>query len=918
MRLLVILLAAALCQAAPAPAQGQSASLYYFDHDYRISFDLSQVIEEVTSSTSGITLSSAATSITYTNGAKFVIDGPEDLTSEELARTTSYALEGEVEVVEGGHSLVLMPQDLLDTLAPVIEEAMSAYFSVERVPARLLSGTSPSGIKFSVLHVPSKTEKRLWEPTLEMRHYARSGGRSLLFTGLSVPLGLNGLSRKLVESAADKQAGALLSLGVGGVMTGQVLMAGMERTLGYLKGAGTDIAALDPNDLHNFWQWSRDGAIKLPAGSPELICSNASVSDPELAKLIKPYALRRIGGATVAFISLVPSNASALADLDGSGIRVHDPKDEKALYALIDDLRGRLKAKAVIAVSFLRRDELGWLLGARGIDVLIGPKTWDLESGRKSRVELLKWGKETHTGPALTVFPDSRGSGVIRLEFGARSALSAVESLPPPEDGREPLYYREQLYMKERIVRHFLGSGDTLLPDRRGRAVQDGGPSYGVPDFFNLSANLLRKGFKAEVSVLKVKSFSSSMLGDVPTAMTKTWLGPDKPVKLVLAPGRFLNELRGRQVPDRVAGEYYTPQSYTGKDYYAISGLDENGRIGGLPINDGEMYLTAMTADMAEGKIFLRPVEAPPGAPATLHAAVTGELARIRAAAPSRQAWEDAVGLAIENKPEPRDLWRINLRSLSLRTDNTEVHGRSDYASADSRLGAVNQTRMEGSIRLFSEYHSGRFRFDSGLSADYGKTVLRPRGQPRLTTESVDQLTLESQVVYRMKSYNGLLGPLVIGPYGSAAYDTEFSRAEPQPLRKVLRASAGMKLYEGAALQELYAGLTTENIYTYTPARTKYAAEAGFRVYTPIPHTALMLSADGNYRNFARSRFDTVYDLKDRLEVNVKLSTRLYKDIMLSPYLNYFLATGKKLPGSASNLTTGLSLEYSRLFKIKR
>ena len=196
--------------------------------------------------------------------------------------------------------------------------------------------------------------------------------------------------------------------------------------------------------------------------------------------------------------------------------------------------------------------------------------------------------------------------------------------------------------------------------------------------------------------------------------------------------------------------------------------------------------------------------------------------------------------------------------------------------------------------------------------------MLRPRGQPRLTTESVDQLILESQVVYRMKSYNGLLGPLVIGPYGSAAYDTEFSRTEPQPLRKVLRASAGMKLYEGAALQELYAGLTTENIYTYTPARTKYAAEAGFRVYTPIPRTALILSADGNYRNFARSRFDTVYDLKDRLEVNVKLSTRLYKDIMLSPYLNYFLATGKKLPGSASNLTTGLSLEYSRLFKIKR
>jgi predicted negative regulator of RcsB-dependent stress response len=31
-----------------------------------------------------------------------------------------------------------------------------------------------------------------------------------------------------------------------------------------------------------------------------------------------------------------------------------------------------------------------------------------------------------------------------------------------------------------------------------------------------------------------------------------------------------------------------------------------------------------------------------------------------------------------------------------------------------------------------------------------------------------------------------------------------------------------------------------------------------------------------------------------------------------------YLAQGKKLPGSAYNLTTGFSLEYSRLFKIKR
>ncbi len=899
-------------------ASAQTASVYYFDHDYRISFDLSQVIEDITASTGSLKLAKTTTAITYTNGAKFVLERPEDLTAEELSGTTSYALEAEVEVLEGGHSLVLPPQDLLDTVAPLVQEEMRAYFTVERSSAQVLAAVSPAGIRFRALYLPGRQEKPLWEPTLEMRHFASSGGKEAVFSGFPVPLGLNGLSRRLVENASDKGSAALLSLGLGGVMTGQVLKAGMERTLNYLKGAGTDIAALDPSDLQNFSQWRREGGLKVPEGTPELICSNARVSDPELARLIKPYALRRIAGNTIAFISLVPANSGALADLDGSALTVDDPKSERALYSLIDELRGRHKAKAVVAVSFLRRDELGWLLGARGIDVLIGPKTWDLESGRRTRVELFKWDREAHTGPALTVFPDSRGAGVVRLEFQGRRGLAAAESLPPPEDGREPLYYREQLYMKERIVRHFVGSGDALLPDRREGLPDDGGPAYGVPEFFGLAANTLRRGYGAEVAAVRVKPFSSSMLGDVPTAMVKTWLGPDKPVRLVLAPGRFINELRGREVPPRRSGEYYSPSAYGAADYCALSGVDAAGRVAGLPINDDETYLLAVSSELAEGKPFLKPVEPPPGAPATLHSVVTGSLEKLKASAPDRAAWEAAVGGLLENKPGPRDLWRINLRSLSLETVNTEVTGPPDYAAADSRLGAVNQTRMQGSMRLFSEYHSGRFRLDSGISADYGKTVLRPRGQPRLTTESVDQLILESQLVYRMKSYNGSLGPLVIGPYASAAYDTEFSRAEPQPLRKVLRSSAGMKLYEGAAIQELYAGLTTEQIYTYAPARTKYALETGFRIYAPIPGTALHFSADGNYRNFARSRFDTVYDLKERLELNLRVSTRLYKDIMLSPYATYFLATGKKLPGSAANLTVGLSLEYSRLFKIKR
>ncbi|MDO8804131.1 MAG: hypothetical protein Q7R35_06855 [Elusimicrobiota bacterium] len=909
---LFLLLAAAL------PARAGSASVYYFSHNYNIRFDIALAVEEIVNSTPSIHLEKVATSIIYTNGAKFLISGPEDLTADDLARTTDYALESGVELIAGGHDFLLLPQDLLETFAPAVEESMSAYFSVERVPAQLLAGTSPSGIRFRALYIPSRPEKALWEPTIKMEHTASLAGREIVFTAVSVPTGLNGLSRKMLDEASDKNNAALLSIGVGGTLL-QALDTGPAKPLAFLTAAGTDIAALDQDDLRNFWRWSRDGGIKLSSSAPEFICSNVSVSDPGLAATVKPYAIRKIGGTTVAFISLVPSNQAVQADLAGSPFTVTDPKEDKALYALINELRGRHKAKVIVAVSFLKRDELGWLMGARGIDVLIGPETDDKESSRKTRVEVKKWEKETHTGAALTVFPDSRCAGEIRVETGPRGELSALEALPPPEDGREPFYYREHLRMKERIIRHFLGSGDTLLPDLRGLKTTGRMFIYRIPDFFNLAAGLVRKEFSAEVSVIKVNPFSSAVLGDTPTAMVKTWLGPDEPLELVLAPGSFLNRLREKEVPAIKQEEYYSPQAYSGMDYYALSGFDGTGRVAGLPLDPQELYLTVLPAGLAAGKPFLHRQEAPRGAPKTLHEAVINGLRVIKERSPSRAEWEARVWKEVGNVPEQRNLWRINLRSLSLQMTNTEVTGPASYAGVnETRLSAVNQTQIQGSGRLFSEFYSGRFRWDTGISADYGRTALRPRGQPRLTTESVDQLTYESQLVYRVKNYNGALGQLVIGPYASAAYDTEFSRVEPMPFKKILRGSGGIKLFEGSIIQELYTGLTTEQVYTDNPPRTRYAAEAGFRLSMPLPGTALQLNADGNYRNFARGRFDTDSDLKQRLELNLKASTRLYGDIMISPFVSYLFADGAKLPGSASNLTTGFALEYSRLFKIKR
>ncbi|MCX5792024.1 MAG: hypothetical protein NTY45_07385 [Elusimicrobia bacterium] len=892
-----------------------SVAIHYFDHEYRITFGLAGAVEQFAASTGTINLENVNSAITYTNGAKFVINGPEELGPAELGRTTRYTFERRLDIITGGNSLIVPPRDLLENFA---DTTRAAGLKTEQLPAEILTGYSPSGLKFRVLYVPSFREKRLWEPTFKMEHRLATDAGRRIFTSLGLPMGLDSPSCDTVEEASNKDSNLLLSLGASEAGPPSSGDAGHGLLLDELTAAGTDIAALDQPDLTNFWRLSKEGRVKLSSSAPEFVCSNVKISDPGLAGIIKPYVLREIAGTTVAFISLLPYNPVTLAALRGSPFAPWDPRSGEAFSALLAELRGKYNAGTVVAVTFSRKEDLGWLLNTAGVDVLIGPRTGETAPVRKNRVELANWSKETRFGPALMVFPDSSGAGRITLEFNQEGEFTAAEAAPRPEDASEPFQYQKKTEMKERIIKSLMGSGDALLPDPRRISLNNRPPFpiYAVPDFFNMAAGLLRKKFKAEIAVLKLTPGISNVLGDTPSSLVKVWLGPDEPVELVWVPGAFLRNFARKVPPAMNALAYYSPQSYKEKEYYAVSGIDAAGRVAGLPLSDGEYYLTALPSSLLAGKNGFHRRKGPP---VTLHEAVTGSLRALKDGSPTREAWERAVKAEAANLPENRDIWRLNLRNLSLQMVNTSVSAGAGYAGVnESRLSAVDQTQIQGSGRLFSEFHSGKFRFDSGISADYGKLVLRPSGKPQVTTESVDQIILENELRYRLKSYNGALGALVIGPFATAAYDTEFSRATPLPLRKVLRGKAGLKMFEGTYVQEFYAGLTTEQVYTYSPARTQYAAETGFSLAWPVPGTALTLNADGTYRNFARSRFDTVNDLKERLELNFRLSTRLYGDITINPFASYFLTSGKKLGGSASNLTTGFSLEYSRLFKLKR
>jgi len=300
----------------------------------------------------------------------------------------------------------------------------------------------------------------------------------------------------------------------------------------------------------------------------------------------------------------------------------------------------------------------------------------------------------------------------------------------------------------------------------------------------------------------------------------------------------------------------------------------------------------------------------------TAQAAIISGLKNLRDSSSSRSEWENSVKDEIANTTDPRSLWRLNVKNLSLYFSNFSATGKGNgFGSVgESRLSTENQNNIRGSATVASEYYSGPRRIDLTLKADYGKAVY-----PSYTSESADSLIIEGEERRRWKSFNGKLGSLALGPFASAGWETEFTRNKGENLKKILRGKGGLKLFEGNYIKDLSAGITLEQNYTDSSSHnTQIAAETGYRLEFKVPNTGFTVYSDGSYRRFARSRNDTASDLLDRLELNAKVSTSLYRNLSLDIFAKWLYATGKKIPGFGNSLETGFSISYKQLFKLKK
>ena len=265
----------------------------------------------------------------------------------------------------------------------------------------------------------------------------------------------------------------------------------------------------------------------------------------------------------------------------------------------------------------------------------------------------------------------------------------------------------------------------------------------------------------------------------------------------------------------------------------------------------------------------------------------------------------------------------LELKQLAVSITSTEVHN-SSVAFTNARLTADPQTAIQGKLDFDARYFLPKFLWTNNLYMEYGKTTVRPVDKEELTTENADKITVTSDLTYRLWTVGEeFIGGFEAGPFVNIGYETEFDAPEIEieegvketgNRKQILRGKAGAKLFEGKYLKELYAAYVFERDFTYTPETNRSAFEAGFKAEAEI-REGVKLVAWSYYRDYLSQTEEYISDLDYEVEAELRLDVKLWNNLSVAPFVNYYCAAAQHFNCVADNWYTGVQISYSTFFK---
>ena len=253
----------------------------------------------------------------------------------------------------------------------------------------------------------------------------------------------------------------------------------------------------------------------------------------------------------------------------------------------------------------------------------------------------------------------------------------------------------------------------------------------------------------------------------------------------------------------------------------------------------------------------------------------------------------------------------LAIRRIGLEWSKTTVRHAAEYQESPvSALKADSQEFIKGVFDTALEYNHNRFQWDNGLFMEYGETKLNPYNEDPTSSENADDILLSSNLSYACWEFSGFkFGPTVRG-----AYDTEFRTDDNTPRQNVLRANAGLSLFDNAVIKSLYLTGVYEYDFTDAGAQTsKMAAEVGWRMEYQV-REGVKLSTNGYYREYLSYSDFVPTDLERDLSAVVRMDTNLWGDLTMGPYVQYRRARARGADVYGSNFIMGVSFNYITTF----
>lgn len=269
------------------------------------------------------------------------------------------------------------------------------------------------------------------------------------------------------------------------------------------------------------------------------------------------------------------------------------------------------------------------------------------------------------------------------------------------------------------------------------------------------------------------------------------------------------------------------------------------------------------------------------------------------------------VSFADEANSADADSLVLSVRRIGLELSQTQVRHAIEYKDSPvSALNADSQDFIKGVFDTALEYKKNRFQWDNSLFMEYGETKLKPAEGEVTSSENADDILLSSNLEYGCWEFSGFK----FGPTVRAAYDTEFIASGDAPRQNIVRANAGLSLFDNKVIKSLYLTGVYEYDFTYSDEKTsKLAAELGWRLEYQI-REGVKLSSNGYYREYLSYSDYVPTDLERDLSAVARLDTNLWGDLTLGPYVQYRRARARGVDVYGSNLIIGISFNYITKF----